>query len=134
MWGTSLGTAGGCDGGVSEWFSEEALQAEWFGRGWTDGLPVVVPTPARVHRALATVPVTAGHVLGRVVERGRSLTVETVAINAVMAGCLPEYFPVVLAAVEAMCDPAFGVHGVTISTQGPQCWSSSTDRWPDSSA
>ena len=98
--------------------NEEALLEEWFARGWTDGLPIVVPTPGRVEQALATVEVPPDKVLGTIVERGRSLTVETVAINAVMAGCLPAYFPVVLAAVEAMCDPAFGVHGVTISTQG----------------
>jgi len=67
---------------------------------------------------MATMDVPPQNVLGTIVERGRSLTLETVAITAVMAGCLPPYFPLVLAGVEAMCDPGFGVHGVTISTQG----------------
>jgi hypothetical protein len=87
-----------------------------FERGVTDGLPVVPPTRERVDRMLATVagrrPDELIGVLGP--QMGRA-TVEKVAINAVMAGCKPEYFPVVLAGVEALCDKAFCAHGLSIT-------------------
>ena len=57
-------------------------------------------------------------VVGEIPERRRAITAEKIAINAVMAGCAPEYMPVVVAAVEAMCDPASGPHGPTASTRG----------------
>ncbi len=87
-----------------------------FERGVTDGLPAVPPTRERVDLMLAAVPRrrrdeligTLGPQMGRV-------TVEKIAINAVMAGCKPEYFPVVLAGVEALCDPAFCAHGLSIT-------------------
>lgn len=87
-------------------------------RGWTDGLPVVPPTPERVEAMLAGGGVEAQAVLGRIPERRRTIRAEQVAINAVMAGCLPAYMPVVLAAVRALLEPAFGLHGPTASTAG----------------
>ena len=87
-----------------------------FERGWTDGLPVVPPTQQRVLRMLAGTTRDPQEVLGLCPPNLIPLTVEKVAINAVMAGCKPEYLPVVLAAVEAALDPAFSMHGVLATT------------------
>ncbi|MBI4307894.1 MAG: hypothetical protein HY684_03725 [Chloroflexi bacterium] len=73
----------------------------------TDGLPVIPPTEARVGEFLDCVGLQPSHVVGVVTERARAITAEKLAINAVMAGCLPTYMPVLVAAVEALCDPAF---------------------------
>lgn len=97
---------------------EGDVQEEYYERGWTDGLPVMAPTPERVEAMLAAAGVGADDVVGTVAERSRSVTAEKAAINAVMAGCRPEYFPVVLAALGAMLDPAFGAHTVVTSTGG----------------
>ena len=90
----------------------------FFERGWTDGLPVIPPTEERVRAMLATVGRDPGEVAGRLPERRRAVPVEKIAINAVMAGCRPEYFPVVLTAIEAISDPAFSLHGPSASTGG----------------
>ena len=88
----------------------------WFERGVTDGLPVVPPTRARVERMLAaTGRVHTGLVALVPLNHGRG-TVKKLAVNAVMAGCRPEYFTVVLAAVEAACDPVFNLHGQSGTT------------------
>ncbi len=87
-------------------------------RGWTDGLPIVPPTPERVAAALDAAVMEPGHVLGVETVRGRTITAQKAAINAVMAGCRPRDFAVIAAAVEAMCDPAFLLHGATSSTGG----------------
>jgi hypothetical protein len=86
--------------------------------GWTDGLPVVAPTIARVDALLATTPRRPEDVLGTVPERHRHVTVEKAAVNAVLAGCRPEHFPFVVAAVEAMLDPAYNAHTALSSTGG----------------
>ena len=88
----------------------------WFDKGVTDGLPVIPPSRARVERMLAASPRARDELVGEVAPNYGRATVEKIAINAVMAGCRPEYFPVVLAAVEAACDPAFNLHGVSTST------------------
>ena len=91
-------------------FEEHDVQEEFFARGWTDGLPIVAPTPERVQ---AMVDLVGGDALiGYLAARGRGVTIEQAAINAVMAGCRPDYFPVVVAALEAMFDPAFNLHTV----------------------
>jgi len=95
--------------------SEDPIEA-CFDRGWTDGLPVVPPTPARVLRMLAGTSRRPGEVLGLVPPDLAPCTVEKVAINAVMAGCKPEYLPVVLAAVEAALVDEFGMHGILCTT------------------
>ncbi len=87
-------------------------------RGWTDGLPVVAPTPDRVLAMLDWVGSKPDHVVGIETVKVRALTAEKIAINAVMAGCLPPDFPVVLAAVDALCQPDLLVHGATASTGG----------------
>lgn len=95
-----------------------AASEEFFERGWTDGLPVVAPTPERVQAMLEHAGLDGSEVIGEVPERSREITAEKAAINSVMAGCKDEYFPVVVAALGAMLDPAFGAHTVVTSTGG----------------
>lgn len=87
-----------------------------FDRGWTDGLPVVPPTEERVMRMLEGTTREATDVVAVVPPNLHEVTVEKVAINAVMAGCKPEYLPVVLAALEAVCTDEFNMHGVLATT------------------
>ena len=100
--------------------SADALAAnELYQRhGWTDGLPIVPPTEERVRECLEWVGLPGDHVIGVESVRRRPLTADKVAVNAVMAGCLPPHFPVVVAAVEAMCDEAYLLHGCSASTGG----------------
>jgi hypothetical protein len=81
-------------------------------RGWTDGLPIVPPTIGRVDEMVAEGALERHAVLGEVEPLGGVATAEKVAANAVMAGCEPAHFPVVLAAVQALLDPAFNLRGV----------------------
>ena len=85
-------------------------------RGFTDGLPVVPPTPERVVALLEGTRRHPQEVVGIVPPYGGTATVEKVAVNAVMAGCLPEYLPFVLAAVEAACEERFTMHGLLATT------------------
>jgi hypothetical protein len=87
-----------------------------FDRGWTDGLPVVAPTEGRVLRMLDGTSRPPDEVVAFVPPDLVECTVEKVAVNAVMAGCRPEYLPVVLAAVEAACTDEFNVHGLLATT------------------
>jgi hypothetical protein len=89
---------------------------DWFDRGVTDGLPVVPPTRERVARMLAGTRRDPSVLLGELPPNYGPLTVEKLAINAVLAGCRPEYLPVLVAAAECACDPAFNLHGVATST------------------
>lgn len=88
----------------------------WFEKGVTDGLPVVPPTRERVERMLAGTRRRPDELVGEMPPNYGRLSVEKAAINAVMAGCQPEYLPVVLAAAECACDPAFNLHGMSTST------------------
>lgn len=85
-------------------------------RGWTDGLPVYPPTEEAVGRMLAAVSGAGGDVLGEIPPRFGIATMETVAANCVMAGCRPEYFPIVLSALEGLLDPIFNLQGVQTTT------------------
>ncbi len=87
-----------------------------YERGWSDGLPLVPPTTERVARMLAGTTRDPSDVVAVVPPDLVECTVEKVAINAVMAGCRPEYLPVVLAAVEAACTDEFNIHGVLATT------------------
>lgn len=87
-----------------------------YERGWTDGLPVTPPTDERILRMLKGTKRSPGEVIGRIPPYLAECTIEKVAINAVMAGCKPEYMPVLLAAVEAALDPLFTLHGVLATT------------------
>ena len=86
--------------------------------GWTDGLPIVPPTEELVLRFLAAAALAPEDVVGVEPVRRRRITAEKVAIAAVMAGCLPEYMPVVVGLVRAVCEPEYGLHGCTASTGG----------------
>jgi hypothetical protein len=94
---------------------EDELEAA-YDRGWSDGLPVVPPTEERVLRMLAGTARAPEEVVAVVPPDLVECTVEKVAVNAVMAGCLPEHLPVVLAAVEAACAEEFTLHGLLATT------------------
>ena len=96
-----------------------SLEDEWealFDRGWSDGLPVVPPTPARVLRMLQGTSRAPDDIVAIVPPDLVAVTVEKVAVNAVMAGCKPEYLPVVLATVAAACTDQFNMHGLLATT------------------
>src|SRR5262245_38851647 len=87
----------------------DALEcAEYFYReNMTDGLPILPPTEQRVRQFIDAVALSPDTKIVDITERARTITVEKLAINAVMAGCLPEYMPVLVAAVQGLGDPAF---------------------------
>src|SRR2546425_1990896 len=89
---------------------------ELFARGVTDGLPVVPPTAERVGATVAASGRGGDELIGLVAPANGRATVERVAVNAVMAGCRPEYIPVVIAAVSAICDPEVSLVGVSGTT------------------
>ncbi len=89
-----------------------------FEQGLTDGLPVVPPTPERVLRMLRGTRRNAQDVVAVLPPNLAPATVEKVAANAVMAGCKPDYLPVVIAALEAICTDVFNIHGVMATTYG----------------
>jgi hypothetical protein len=89
-----------------------------FDQGFSDGLPLVPPTPERVLRMLDGCSRDPQSLVAVVPPNMGEATVEKVAINAVMAGCKPEYLPVVIAALEAACTDAFNIHGVMATTMG----------------
>ena len=99
---------------------EDILAAQEFyhSRKWTDGLPVVPPTPDAVQACLDWAMLPADHLIGIEPVRERAITAEKLAINAIMAGCLPMHFPLVVATVTAMLQEPFLVHGATASTGG----------------
>ena len=88
----------------------------YFEQGLTDGLPVVPPTEARVQRMLQATTRSADEVIALVPPNFGEASVEKIAVNAVMAGCKPDYLPVVMASMEAMCDERVSLHGVQGTT------------------
>jgi hypothetical protein len=105
------------------------VQSYFYDRGWTDGLPIVAPTVGAVAAMLAGAGTAADETLGAIPAHGVSMDAEHAAVAAVMAGCLPEYFPVVLAAVEATLDPLFNLQVACTSTGGPALCA--VGRWRD---
>ena len=95
-----------------------AAQEYYFANGLTDGLPIVPPTPERVQAMLDYAGVDADHELGVEVIRQKRFTAGKAAVNAVMAGCLPEHFPVVMAALSAIAERSFNLHASSTSTNG----------------
>jgi hypothetical protein len=91
-----------------------------YEQGWTDGLPIVPPTPNAVERFVRASGRTGDQVIGILPPRKGQATVEAVAANAVMAGCRPEYMPVLVAGVEAIADPAFPLELMQLTTN-PMC-------------
>jgi hypothetical protein len=96
--------------------SEDDAFEALYARGVTDGLPVIAPTAARVRAAVEASGRPGDELIALVAPRHGRATVEKIAVNAVMAGCRPEYLPAVIAAVEAICDPAFALEGVSGTT------------------
>lgn len=94
----------------------DAFQQEVMDQGWGDGLPVIPPTEERVEAFLRESPLNPGCELGRLGPAWGIATIEKVAINAVMAGCLPSYFPLVVAAVKGVADPSFNLFGIQATT------------------
>src|SRR4029079_13391353 len=90
-----------------------------YAKGWTDGLPVVPPTAERIAAMLDAAGLQPQQQLTFIENRQVSVTAEKVAINAVMAGCRPDYMPVVTAAVEALGAPIYGYHASATSTGSP---------------
>ncbi len=89
-----------------------------FDQGFSDGLPLVPPIPERVMRMLDGSPRGSQDVIAHMPPNMGDVTIEKVAINAVMAGCKPEYMPILIAAVEAVCTDEFNIHGVMATTMG----------------
>jgi hypothetical protein len=100
----------------------EAINRLYHTRRWSDGLPVVPPTVERVQRMLARTRRPPGEVVANVAPGFGAATVERIAINAVMAGCEPEYLPVVLAAVDAVVAPEFNLQGIQATTNPVAVW------------
>jgi hypothetical protein len=95
-----------------------AVQELYHSNGWTDGLPIVPPTADAVQACLDWAMMPPDQLIGIEPVRGLAVTAEKLAINAVMAGCLPMHFPVVLTAWTAMMQDDFLMHGATASTGG----------------
>jgi len=95
-----------------------AAQELYHSNGWTDGLPIVPPTTQAVQACLDWAMLPAEHLVGVEPVRARAVTAEKLAVNAVMAGCLPMHFPVVVTAMTAMLQEEFLLHGATASTGG----------------
>ena len=94
----------------------EDVHEAMFARGWSDGLPLLPPTPERVARMLAGTTRAPSDVVAIVPPDLVECTVEKVAVNAVLAGCRPDYLPVVLTALEAACTDEFNAHGILATT------------------
>ncbi|MBI2909566.1 MAG: hypothetical protein HYX92_18140 [Chloroflexi bacterium] len=94
---------------------EEATPA-FYRNGWTDGLPIVPPTRRAVDRMLAHTDWAPDEIVGKMPPKWGKATVEKIAVNAVMAGCLPEHMPLLVAAAQIMCDPAWDLYSTQAST------------------
>jgi hypothetical protein len=97
--------------------ASEAIEF-YYAKGWTDGLPIVPPTEDKIRAMLNAAALEPDTEITFIKDRQVPVTAEKVAINAVMAGCKPEYMPVIVAAVKAIGDPLFGYHGPATSTGG----------------
>ena len=87
-------------------------------KGWTDGLPVIPPTKEMIENFLNAGGVKEGQIVFEVPERKRSVNAAKIAINAILAGCLPIYMPVIISVLEAMSDPQYNIHSSASSTGG----------------
>jgi hypothetical protein len=92
--------------------ARDSMEKYFLQHGWSDGLPLVPPTPGAVRKMLEGVDFPSDYVVGIVEPGGIKATVKDIAINAAMAGCLPHYMPVVIAAIDAVTDPAFNLREV----------------------
>jgi len=111
---TNLATTNPATTSITVLDTPEAVLAAFCERQWCDGLPIVPPTEARVRAMLGGAP--GDRSLGVMPPLWRLATLEKLAVNAVMAGCEPGAFPLIVAAVEAMLDPSFNLYGVQATT------------------
>jgi hypothetical protein len=100
----------------------EAINKLYRERRWSDGLPIVPPTVERVERMLHQTPHGRYEIIARVAPGYGAATVERIAINAVVAGCDPEYMSVLIAATEAVADPQFNLQGIQTTTNPVAVW------------
>ena len=96
--------------------SANDVSLAFYRHGWTDGLPIVPPTADAVRGMLRGTDLPAHHALGAMPPAGSPVTMEKIAVNAVMAGCRPTYMPVLIAALEGMLEEGFDLTGVQTST------------------
>lgn len=90
----------------------------YYQKGWTDGFPIVPPSEQSVSAMLSAVGLRRDQVIADIPTRNVVITADKVAINSVMAGCLPEYMPIMISAVKGICHPDFNYHGMATSTGG----------------
>ena len=109
----------------------DEAQEFYYSEGLTDGLPVVLPTELNVRAMLDYVGLDGSEVVAEERIRGKSFVAEKVAVNAVMAGCKPEHFPVVVAAVKGISDDAFNLHANSTSTNGVGILAIVSGKMPD---
>ena len=95
----------------------ELIEA-YYQQGWTDGFPVVPPSEHSIEAMLAAADFQKDAVVATIAARNTIVTADKVALNAIMAGCLPEYMPVIVSAIKGMCHPDFSYHGMATSTGG----------------
>jgi hypothetical protein len=96
--------------------SPYAVYEHFYEEGWTDGLPIIPPTEELVRETLRYTDRAPDDVVGKLPPRGGAATMEKIAINAVMAGCAPDYLPVLIAAVEAIVEPQYNLYGRQTTT------------------
>src|SRR5512136_409737 len=94
----------------------ETVGQLFYERGWTDGLPIIPPTEERVRKMLSSVDRDPQEVITILPPLNGKATVEKIAVNAVMAGCLPGYLPVLIAAVESIADEKFLLLAIQTTT------------------
>ena len=94
------------------------INSYFYERGWTDGLPIIPPTEDLVLEMIEACLLPPNRIMGRMPPLNGTVTPEKIAINTVMAGCKPDYMPVVLAAVKAVLQPQFNVGSITTTTGG----------------
>jgi hypothetical protein len=100
----------------------QAINRLYQERNWADGLPIIPPTKARVERMLAGCGRSADDVVARLAQAFGAATVERIAINAVMAGCRPDFMPVLIAAVQALADADFNLQAIQATTNPVAVW------------
>ncbi len=96
--------------------SVEAINNYYLEKGWSDGLPIIPPTIEAVEKMISGTNMNPEDIIATVAPLGGEATVEKIAINAVMAGCIPEYLPLIIVAVGAMCDDCINLYGVQTTT------------------
>ena len=110
------GPSAGVLGRITVEDDPEAIFERFARDGWTDGLPIVPPTEARVAQMLAYSDLDPSHSLGPMPPRWGEATITAVAVNAVMAGCKPEHFPLIVTTVKAILGKPFNLYGIQGTT------------------